>query len=417
MHRLSRRAIIITAAAAVVALAAGVLAAFLVKAEAQSGFNEAVAELVSATQQHNAAGAALDAARQGAAQSVLDTRALASAVDPALLADPATVGALTEPVTTLIAAAGLVDADGTVTAPEVTPVVAEPDVTAPAKSSLETAEAELRAQATTVSADTAALTSTTTAITTAATELDAATAALAASAYAYGSATSPRSKASADTVSAYTAAVAALAAPAADADLTALVVAYRDAWYATLTSDAIARAGTGAEEPTYMRGVLIVNKTFAVPSTFGHGLTAETSDSFAAMQADAAAAGHKISITSGFRSFGSQTSIYNRYVANEGVEGADTHSARPGHSEHQSGLAFDLNSITQSFGATPAGIWVAENAHLYGFIVRYPQGKEDVTGYIWEPWHLRYVGVSVATELYSGGLTLEEYLGVDSVYR
>jgi hypothetical protein len=417
MHRLSRRAIIITAIAATVALAAGVLAAFLIKAEAESGYTEAAAELTSAVQQHNAAGTALDAARTDAVQAVTDTRSLTAEIDPALLADAATVGALQEPLTALIAAAGLTETDGTLIAPSATPAVPAPDVSSAPKNSLEEAEAALRAQTATVIADTATLTAATTAITTAKTDVDAATTALAASAYAYGSATTPRSKASADTVTAYTAAVAALAAPAVDADLTALLVAYRTAWYATLTSDAIARAGTGAEEPTYMRGILVVNKTFAIPSTFGDGLTAETADSFAAMQAAAAEQGLKISISSGFRSFGSQTSIYNRYVANEGVEGADTHSARPGHSEHQSGLAFDLNSITQSFGSTPAGIWTAENAHLYGFVVRYPQGKEEITGYIWEPWHLRYVGVDIATTLYTSGLTIEEYLGVDSVYR
>lgn len=417
MRHLSRRAIIITAIAAVLALAAGVLAAFIIKGQSRAGFDEAAAELIAATQQLNAAGATLDAARQGAVATVLSTRSLAAEVDPMLLADPATVTALSDPVIALITAAGLVDADGTVTAPEATPAVAEPDVTAPSGGGLDEAEAALRAQTTTTTAAAAELATTTTAIATATSDVDAAVTAVATSAYAFGSATAPRSMASADTVSAFTAATAALQAPAADADVTALVVAYRNAWYATLTSDAINRGGAGATEPTYMRGILIVNKTFDLPSTFGSGLTAETSAAFAAMQADAAAAGHNIYIASGFRSFSSQTSIYNRYVSNEGVEGADTHSARPGHSEHQSGLAFDLNSITQSFGSTPAGIWTAENAHLYGFIVRYPQGKEAITGYIWEPWHLRYVGVAVATELYTSGLTVEEYLGVDSVYR
>jgi LAS superfamily LD-carboxypeptidase LdcB len=245
----------------------------------------------------------------------------------------------------------------------------------------------------------------------------AATAAVAASAYQFGSTAATPARASADSVAAFSAAVAALATPAENADLAALVIAYRDAWNATVASDAAARSTSGAAAATYIKGVLIVNKTYGLPSTFGNGLTAETTAAFAAMQADAAAQGLNIYISSGFRSFSSQTSIYNRYKANEGQAGADTHSARPGHSEHQSGLAFDLNSITQSFGSTPEGIWVAENAHLYGFIVRYPQGKESITGYIWEPWHLRYLGVDLATSLYSSGQTLEEYLGVTSVYN
>ncbi len=195
------------------------------------------------------------------------------------------------------------------------------------------------------------------------------------------------------------------------------MLAYRDAWNAAVASDAAARSTTGTAAATYIKGVLIVNKTYGLPSSFGNGLTAETTAAFNAMQAAAAAQSLNLYIASGFRSFSAQTSVYNKYKANEGQAGADTHSARPGYSEHQSGLAFDLNTITQSFGSTAEGIWVADNAHLYGFIVRYPQGKEAITGYIWEPWHLRYVGVDLATTLHSSGQTLEEYLGVTSVYN
>jgi D-alanyl-D-alanine carboxypeptidase len=97
---------------------------------------------------------------------------------------------------------------------------------------------------------------------------------------------------------------------------------------------------------------------------------------------------------------------------------ADTYSARPGHSEHQTGLCFDLNSIDDSFAYTNEGKWVNNNAHLYGFIIRYPKGKESITGYQYESWHLRYVGKDLANKLYNDGnwLTMEEYYGLSSKY-
>ena len=183
------------------------------------------------------------------------------------------------------------------------------------------------------------------------------------------------------------------------------------------SSDEAARSQDPATiEPTYINGILVVNKTYGLPSWYGDGLTAETLDAFAAMQADAAALGYDLYIASGFRSYWSQESIYNRYVAADGQAAADRYSARPGHSEHQTGLTFDLNCICEDFGYQADGQWVAANAHLYGFIVRYPPGKEGVTGYIWEPWHLRYLGVDVATAVYNSGLSLEEYLGITSSY-
>ena len=95
---------------------------------------------------------------------------------------------------------------------------------------------------------------------------------------------------------------------------------------------------------------------------------------------------------------------------------ADRYSARPGHSEHQTGLAFDLNSLDQSFGQTKEGKWIAANSWKYGFILRYPQDKEAQTGYMYEPWHVRYLGKDVAKKVYDSGLCLEEYLNITSVY-
>ena len=119
---------------------------------------------------------------------------------------------------------------------------------------------------------------------------------------------------------------------------------------------------------------------------------------------------------SGYRSYNTQVALYNGYVSNHGKEAADKFSAKPGQSEHQTGLAMDITSdsvnlqLTEDFGDTDEGIWVSENAHRFGFIVRYQKGKEDITGYMYEPWHVRYVGEDLATKVYESGLTLEEYL-------
>lgn len=119
---------------------------------------------------------------------------------------------------------------------------------------------------------------------------------------------------------------------------------------------------------------------------------------------------------SGYRSYALQKSVYNRHVQNSGQEYADRISARPGHSEHQTGLAMDITSksvgfgLKTKFGETPEGQWVAQNAHRFGFIIRYPKGKEDLTGYNYEPWHLRYVGKEAARVIYENDLILEEYL-------
>ena len=168
----------------------------------------------------------------------------------------------------------------------------------------------------------------------------------------------------------------------------------------------------------YVDGILLANKTYSLPESYNPGgLLPECTDAFARMQRDAAALGLNIYISSGFRSYASQKSIYNRYVSRDGRALADTYSARPGHSEHQTGLSIDLNTITQSFGNTAEGRWVAAHCHEYGFILRYPKGKTHITGYCFEPWHLRYVGVEAATKIATSGLCLEEYYGITSQYQ
>lgn len=120
---------------------------------------------------------------------------------------------------------------------------------------------------------------------------------------------------------------------------------------------------------------------------------------------------------SAYRSYERQESIFQQHVASIGREEAERVSAPPGHSEHQTGLAIDVsspsvnNQLVEEFGDTREGQWLAENAPLYGFIVRYPRDKEDVTGYQYEPWHIRHVGEQVAQVIATNGLTLEEHLG------
>ncbi len=167
---------------------------------------------------------------------------------------------------------------------------------------------------------------------------------------------------------------------------------------------------------TYIDGILIANKTYPLPSDYNPGADSAAMSAFEEMREAAAQDGLNIYISSGYRSYEYQSGLYERYARNYGKEEADRFSARPGHSEHQTGLAFDLNSINDSFTETEECEWVALHAHEYGFIVRYPEGKEDITGYKYEPWHLRYLGKETASAVYESGLTLEEYLNISSSY-
>lgn len=172
-------------------------------------------------------------------------------------------------------------------------------------------------------------------------------------------------------------------------------------------------------EPTYVDGILIASKRYPLPSTFAPGENEEAREAFEALAAEAKLSDYELVAFSTYRSFDYQQQLYDRYVSNDGVDAADRYSARPGYSEHQTGLAFDIGELhfeqhfaRESFGETPAGQWLAANAHKYGFIMRYPNGKEKITGYMFEPWHFRYVGVDHATKIYEANTTLEEYLGI-----
>jgi D-alanyl-D-alanine carboxypeptidase len=126
-------------------------------------------------------------------------------------------------------------------------------------------------------------------------------------------------------------------------------------------------------------------------------------------------------LNSGFRTYKTQQALYNRTRDARGLAVAEKLSARPGHSEHQLGLAADFSTRGQGcvilvcFGNTEAGIWLAENAHQFGFVLRYPKGYKRITGFQYEPWHFRYVGVELATEMKTKGIkTLEEFWDMGS---
>lgn len=185
----------------------------------------------------------------------------------------------------------------------------------------------------------------------------------------------------------------------------------------------------------YIDNVLIANKTYPLKDGFvpkdtytnAEGVTTQCAtcinntaySAWLDMKSDSAALGLNIWIQSGYRPQSLQVRLYDDYVSRDGKAEADTYSSRPGHSEHQTGLCFDLNSITDAFASTQEGKWVNENAYRYGFIIRFPKGKEKYTGYKYESWHLRYVGTELSYKLYNNGdwISLEEYYGISSEYE
>ncbi len=193
-----------------------------------------------------------------------------------------------------------------------------------------------------------------------------------------------------------------------------------------------------SEDPSDL--LILVNKEHKIPSDYIPELilpnVAPTSadkaeniylrpEAAAALEAlfqAAASEGYNLYAVSGYRSYATQSSIYKRKVAERGIN--QNTSAPPGASEHQLGLAMDINGdttrnkgLTSEFGESPEGQWVARNAHLYGFIIRYPIDKSAITGYAYEPWHIRYLGIETATEVYNLGVTYEEYCQKKQIER
>ncbi len=170
-------------------------------------------------------------------------------------------------------------------------------------------------------------------------------------------------------------------------------------------------------EPKYVKGILLVNKTFCLPASYNPGgLTSDTQAAWNKMVEGAKEDNINLYMQSGFRSYEYQVETYNYWVNLYGEEYADMVSAKPGHSEHQTGLTIDVSgdngcTLDTCFISTPEGKWLEDNAHKYGFIIRYPKDKTNITGYNYEPWHIRYVGQSHAQQIKEKDITLEEYLG------
>ncbi len=181
----------------------------------------------------------------------------------------------------------------------------------------------------------------------------------------------------------------------------------------------------------YRSVTILINKEFALPKDFVPKdlvkadmplsprsnypyMRKDAHDALKAMFEVALDEGFELWFHSGYRSYASQKLLYENYVVRYGQVQADIFSAKPGHSEHQSGLAIDITAPSSEgpfsvfFGDSAEGKWVAKHAHEFGFIVRYPKDKTEITGYMYEPWHLRYVGVELATQLYTSGKVMEE---------
>lgn len=160
--------------------------------------------------------------------------------------------------------------------------------------------------------------------------------------------------------------------------------------------------------------------TLAVPHISPPQMTAEAGAALVQMFAAGLAEGAgAMQDQNSYRSFVTQTNTHNYYIRTIGMARADAQSARPGYSEHQTGLAIDIAAlpskcnIAACFGQLPQGIWLAKNSWRFGFILRYPAGKTAITGYIYEPWHFRYIGVALSTEMHNTGVTtLEEFFGL-----
>lgn len=175
------------------------------------------------------------------------------------------------------------------------------------------------------------------------------------------------------------------------------------------------------EKPLYVDGMIVVNKQYGLPKDFnpsGGKIENEVIEAFEEMKEEAKKDGLTINIRSGYRSYNTQKQLYNAFVRRDGEEEANRYSARPGFSEHQTGLAIDITnqytnrSIGSWFNDTLQAKWLYENAHKYGFILRYPEGKEHITGYKYESWHYRYIGKEHSENFNMNNLTLEEYFGL-----
>ena len=185
---------------------------------------------------------------------------------------------------------------------------------------------------------------------------------------------------------------------------------------------------TNTKETNMDKGyAILVNKYTSLPDKYapddvvemsnwyaypGNSIRQEVYDAFKEMSDAAKEAGYTLIVNSSYRSYNEQKEIYADYKDNRGKEYADTYAARPDFSEHQTGLSLDVFSPganMSNFADTETFKWLSENCYKYGFILRYPEGKEDITGYNYEPWHYRYLGKELSKKVYDSGLTYDEY--------
>lgn len=161
--------------------------------------------------------------------------------------------------------------------------------------------------------------------------------------------------------------------------------------------------------PDYSPELVVLDAQYGSP---GLQLDIETYAHFQEMYAAALAADYQLYVTSAYRDYDDQVTVFDGYMMRMGEADALEYAAKPGFSEHQTGYALDIfvpGATIDSFQDHPAAHWLAEHAHEYGFILRYPEGKENITGYNYEAWHYRYVGAEAANIIYDQGLTYEEY--------
>ncbi len=187
---------------------------------------------------------------------------------------------------------------------------------------------------------------------------------------------------------------------------------YKDITYVKDTHDILVLVNKNNKLPSSFipNNLINIDQTYANDNKL---VREEAKTNFEKLCFDAKKLNYYIVAISAFRDFEYQNELYNYYVESLGQDHADLSSARPGHSEHQTGLAIDVMGSNKDYDNFDKSIefdWMKNNAHLYGFILRYPKGKENITGFKYEPWHYRYVGKKVATIIYHENLTLEEYI-------
>lgn len=167
-----------------------------------------------------------------------------------------------------------------------------------------------------------------------------------------------------------------------------------------------------------INNIVVANKKYSLPEDYSPQESNEAKDAFYKMNKEAKKAGLNLKAFSTYRSYKYQEKLFNSYAEKHGEKEANRFSAKPGESEHQTGLAFDIGGDDQScwankkFNNTKEAKWLYENAYKYGFILRYPEGKENITGYMYESWHYRYVGTEHSKNFAMNNLTLEEYLNI-----